>query len=200
MKGIPQKALRQWKGPYRITAITRRGFTIKHEGDGSIVQGLRRNHLQHYTAKIVDQGTAAELEAIQPRMVELAPNQLVELGDHASDEQGSFKFQLGRFNGIVDGDPDYIKVIYLGTTTSKAPYRFREVWIDHADNDKVVLQAPAKSSKPSKKGIKKSMLRQWSGEEPVEHVLPVPIGLTASGALTAATIAALGKWRPHVLQ
>jgi hypothetical protein len=107
---------------------------------------------------------------------------------------GNNRFQLARFKSLSDDDPEWLEVEYLGTTKAGAPYAFMDVWVDPVD-DKTVRS----NVKPRGHNISSGIAR-WTGIDPAAHVLKCPIALTSTGALTAATLKALGKWKPHLLR
>ena len=80
VKGIPQKALTQWRGPYTVTAV--KGARIKcRRMDGGAEFLVGRPHVQLYTAGQVDLATAAAFEAAQPSAAAaFAPGQLIARG------------------------------------------------------------------------------------------------------------------------
>ena len=130
---------------------------------------------------------------------EFRPGELLVLGDHLDSEEGNHRFHLGRFKRYEvmedDDDPEsWIKVDYLGTTVAKSPYRFRKVWIDRKDGRPIIQD---KKPKPGKRVSKE--VHRWVGSEHVSHVLMRGLTLTQAGGLQAATLKALGEWRPHVL-
>jgi transposase InsO family protein len=67
VKGIPSKALIQWRGPYTITAISARGYVCSHE-DGSSVT-VSRPDISVYTASSALASDILQLEAAQPSNV-----------------------------------------------------------------------------------------------------------------------------------
>ena len=102
---------------------------------------------------------------------------------------------MARFQGFSDGDPDWLAVRYLGTTSAKPPYKFLNVWIDNKDG-KAILR----TTRPPPGGGISSDVSEWTRVDPAAHVLNIKPMLTKSGALTAATLKALGKWKPHIVR
>jgi len=95
VKGIPKKALIQWRGPYEIVQISRRGYVCRHT-DGSTVT-VNRAFLQPYTAS-GSEDQAAEVEAAQPgNVAEFKEGQLLAIGEHMELEEGNHRFWLARF-------------------------------------------------------------------------------------------------------
>ena len=192
--GLPRKAVLQWRGPYTITAITRRGYRCEYT-DGSSVT-VSRPYLAPYTARR-DPRQIALADRAQPVLLSAyQPGELLAIGDHLPDEEGSRRYQLAKFVGFSDGDPAWLRLAYLGTTTARPPYRFQPVWIDHGDG-KAMLQV--RRPRPGR-GVSADV-RRWTGVDPASHVLKldVPLRLTSAGALTRATLAALGQWKPRVM-
>ena len=103
---------------------------------------------------------------------------------------------MAAFVEFSDGDPAWLKLKYLATTTARPPYVFKPVWIDHRDG-RAILQ----KRKPMPGRGVSADVRPWSGVDPASHVLKlsVPIKLTAAGALTRESLAALGPWKPRVM-
>ena len=124
------------------------------------------------------------------------PGDLLAIGDHLPDEEGPKRYQLARFVGFSDGDPAWLKLNYLATTTARAPYAFKPVWIDHRDG-KAILQK--RRPRPGR-GVSADV-RRWSGVDPASHVLKLstPITLTTAGGLTQEALTALGSWKPRVM-
>ena len=195
VKGLPSKALLQWRGPYTVTAISRRGYTCRDE-NGQVVT-ISRTYLAPYTASGVAASEAiSEIESSLPGPSSAySPGQLIFIGDHAPDEEGNFRFQLAQFKSLSDGDPDWLSVDYLGTTTSKSPYKFSNVWIDDKDGKAILRNA-----KPAPGGGVSDQVSQWAGIDPAAHVLPIQPVLTKNGVLSAATIKSLGKWKPNLVR
>jgi hypothetical protein len=110
------------------------------------------------------------------------------------EEQGSKLFQLARFLSFSDDDPDWVQVEYLGTLKHDSPYRFQNVWIDGKDG-KAILR---KAKPPPGRAVSADVSR-WTGIDPTAHVLKLQLDLTASGALTADSLRALGSWKPVVI-
>ena len=193
VKGIPQKALTQWRGPYTVTAV--KGARIKcRRMDGGAEFLVGRPHVQLYTAGQVDLATAAAFEAAQPSAAAaFAPGQLIAIGDHDPEDVGPRKFQLAQFEGFSDDDPEWLSVTYWGTVLGRPPYRFRRVWIDRGDNDRPILS----NKKPRGGGLRG--VEPWSGTERADFVLKLPIKVNHDGKLSASTLAALGDWTPNVL-
>jgi len=193
VRGIPSKTLIQWRGPYSITEISPRGYVCAHE-DGSKAT-VSRPDISLDTASSAPADDILQLEAAQPGNVsEFEPGQLVAIGEHLPDEQGSHSYQLARFVSFSDDDPDWVEVEYLGTTKGKPPYRFENVWIDSKDG-KAILR---KTKPPPGKGVSADVTR-WTGIDPTAHILKVPVALTSTGALTAETLRVLGKWKPTII-
>ena len=118
------------------------------------------------------------------------------IGEHLPEEEGSRRFQLATFVGFSDGDPAWLKLNYLATTTARAPYAFKPVWIDHRDG-KAILQK--RKPRPGR-GVSADV-RRWSGVDPASHVLKLDarLQLTTAGALTQESLLALGPWKPRVM-
>ena len=72
-----------------------------------------------------------------------------------------------------DGDPAWLKLHYLATTTARAPYAFKPVWIDHRDG-KAILQK--RKPRPGR-GVSADV-RRWSGVDPASHVLKLSAPIT----------------------
>ena len=192
--GLPKKAVVQWRGPYTVAAVTRRGYRCVHR-DGSTVT-VSRPYLRPYTAR-VDPGQIAEAERSQPVILSrFRPGQLLAIGDHLPEEEGSRRFQLGRFAGFSEDDPDWLEVEYLATVTARPPYKFRNVWVDPADGKSILQKHKPRPSKRISRHVKR-----WTGVDPAAHVLKlgVPLELTASGGLPKPVLEALGPWKPHIM-
>ena len=111
-------------------------------------------------------------------------------------EDGNYRFHLAKFVSFSNGDPDWLQVNYLGTTTAKSPFKFANVWIDKRDGKAILTRGTAK---PKGKGVS-TQLERWSGVDPAANVLSIKPALTKNGALTAATLKSLGKWKPHIVR
>ena len=137
IQGVPSKALVQWRGPYVIIDISRRGYKCRHE-DGSEVT-VSRAHIQPYTASPAAAADATDLESALPGIrSQYNPGDLLIIGDHPLEEEGNYRFQMARFQGFSDGDPEWLAVRYLGTTSAKPPYKFLNVWIDNKDGKAIL--------------------------------------------------------------
>jgi len=193
VKGIPSKALIQWRGPYTITAISARGYICSHE-DGSSVT-VSRPDISIYTASSPLASDILQLEAAQPSNVpEFEPGQVLAIADHLPEEQGSNLFQLAKFLNFSDDDPDWVQVEYLGTLKRDPPYRFQNVWIDGKDGKAILRKA-----KPPPGRTVSADVSRWTGTDPTAQILKLNLELTATGALTADSLRALGTWKPVVI-
>lgn len=89
---------------------------------------VTRRQIGPYTASVGGDGQIQELESLQPSdSTELSPGQVIAIGEHHVDDEGSFRFQLARFVSFSDGDPEWLDVTYMGTVKSEAPYKFQDV-------------------------------------------------------------------------
>jgi hypothetical protein len=194
-RGVPAKTLIQWRGPYRVVEkVSSNRFRCEHE-DGSSVT-VSRSQLNPYTARNIQQGVAERLEASQPQGERrFVPGQLIAVGDHEEEDEGNHRFQLARFVRPSAGpDENWVEVEFLGTTTARPPYRFRDVWIDQKDG-KAIL----KNTKPRTGGGVSDNVLRWTGKVHVDLILDREVSLLKSGALTKKSLKNLGPWRSQVV-
>ena len=145
----------------------------------------------------MDPAQIAEADRTQPVLISrFQPGQLLAIGDHLPEEEGSRRFQLGRFVGFSNDDPDWLEIEYLATITARSPYKFRNVWVDPVDGKSILQKLKPRPSKRISPHVKR-----WTGVDPVAHVLQleVPLELNATGGLSKAALKALGTWKPHIM-
>ena len=202
-KGIPYKAKLQFRGPYELVAMTSSGMMVcKDMATGKQVQ-VSRADVSPYTVSEDEwkrQVSDMELsgitldETVSPESC--VPGQYVALAEHPIDEEGSYKFQIGRFVKYTDDDRDEVHVELMGSVKDTAPFAFKNVWIDYKDNNAVMVR----KTKPivGKRGVKSA--RRWVADYPADRILPFKIALCDKGELKQSTLAPLGQWTPVILK